>query len=244
MNADNNFRWKVVPISPKQKLDVREEDLFGDFRLCETYRGGGGYDKFPEICERRLGKKLHKQFIVQLRGCNLECPYCYVTQEGIWGQANLYTSQQLVDNFLLSKQEIFHLMGGAPALYLTKWKELLKIFHKDKVFHSDFLLSEFPYKLETLLEIAKFTNTLFAVSIKGTNRLNYKVNTGKDFNESLILANLDLLIKAKINFYITFTGISAIEREVYKDKLKIIFGETILKDSFDIDLINYRALEI
>ena len=46
--------WKVVPICDYQKLDVRPEDLLdsGDFRKCETYRGGGGYDQFPKICKK------------------------------------------------------------------------------------------------------------------------------------------------------------------------------------------------
>ncbi len=62
------MQWKVVPISKGQKKDVRKEDLLeGEhFRKCSTYRGGGGYDKFPEYCEKILGVRHSEQFIVQL----------------------------------------------------------------------------------------------------------------------------------------------------------------------------------
>jgi hypothetical protein len=44
-------KWKVVPLSPGQLLDVRPEDILNDghFRRCNTYRGGGGYDQFPRL---------------------------------------------------------------------------------------------------------------------------------------------------------------------------------------------------
>jgi hypothetical protein len=72
-STKQDFKWKVVPISKYQQLDVNHLVLLdgGAFRKCNTYKGGGGYDQFPAICERRLGKRLHQQFIVQLYGCNL-----------------------------------------------------------------------------------------------------------------------------------------------------------------------------
>jgi len=93
--------WMVCPIQGRQLRDVREEGLFGDFRLCNTYRGGGGYDQFPKIYSGRHGikedKTLGRQFVVQLYGCPLECPYCYVTRDGIFGKTKAYTTEQLVE---------------------------------------------------------------------------------------------------------------------------------------------------
>ncbi len=82
--------WKVVPLSEGQLQDVNPKDILEDglYRMCNSYKGGGGYDKFPDFVQHfyRLEKdKYSKQFIVQLFGCNLDCPYCYVTREGVWG---------------------------------------------------------------------------------------------------------------------------------------------------------------
>ena len=85
------YKWKVCPIQGRQLKDVRKEDLWADFRFCNTYRGGGGYDKFPEIAKKRgmtCKGDIGLQFVVQLYGCTLACPYCYVTADGIWGLRN------------------------------------------------------------------------------------------------------------------------------------------------------------
>ena len=71
--------WPVVPLCKAQLEDVNPLDVLngGLYRRCNTYKGGGGYDKFPEIWERRLGKgetKLNDQFVVQVQGCPLHCP--------------------------------------------------------------------------------------------------------------------------------------------------------------------------
>jgi organic radical activating enzyme len=235
--------WRVVPICDYQKLDVRPDDLLnnGLFRKCETYRGGGGYDQFPAICEKRLGKRAHAQFIVQLYGCNLDCPYCYVTRSGVWGQSIEQSTQQLVAAFQDSGQEVFHLMGGAPALYLDQWPELMEQLPARAVFHSDFLLTERPYEPETLKKVATFPNALFAVDIKGTTAEDYEKNTRKPFKASLFWNNLKALVEAKINFYITYTNPEEKFRPAFEYKMKYHFGSDILNDSFVIPLIDYDA---
>lgn len=112
------MKWKVCPIQGRQLKDVRKEDLFGDFRFCNTYRGGGGYDKFPKIAKKRgftCRGDMSTQFVVQLYGCNLCCPYCYVTKDGIWGSYELYTSEQLLGAYgrayIARQPGVFHLMG-------------------------------------------------------------------------------------------------------------------------------------
>ena len=82
------IEWPVVPVCKAQRKDVRPEDILhgGLFRLCDTYRGGGGYDQFNAIYEKCFGKKVNPtQFVVQLKGCPLNCDYCYVTNEGVSG---------------------------------------------------------------------------------------------------------------------------------------------------------------
>ena len=216
--------WKVVPICDAQKLDVNEEDLLNDglFRKCDTYKAGGGYDRFPDIYEKRFGYKPNAtQFVVQLYGCVLECNYCYVTNEGIWGCPKTLTTIELMKYYKESGLEIFHLMGGAPGMYLKHWKD---IHDRVRIFHSDFLLVEGVYEPE------------WVDGLKGLHVVNFK-----DFVEytEQHLWNLDLLVDADINFYITFTGEPKMEQPLI-DR----YGRNILKDSFHIDInYNYEALK-
>ena len=128
-------KWKVVPLCTRQRRDVNPKDIIsgGLFRFCNSYKSGGGYDKFPEIYERRFGvpsNDLGMQFVVQLYGCSMDCPYCYVTKDGICGNYVEMSSREFVEAFELSRLysnncRIFHLMGGAPALYLNDWEHII-----------------------------------------------------------------------------------------------------------------------
>jgi uncharacterized Fe-S cluster-containing radical SAM superfamily protein len=242
--------WKVCPIQGRQLKDVREEDLFRDFRICNTYRGGGGYDQFPYIAEKRgLTKDLigdvGKQFVVQLYGCHLACPYCYVTQDGIFGEYKNYTSAQLslasFDAWVEHDAGVFHLMGGAPALYHQQWHELLDVLDPNTIFHSDLLLTEKPYELNTL-RMANRKNALYAVNIKGTPKTHYK-NTGRKLDEKLFWSNLDKVVESGMNFYITTTK-PDFDTPSFLESIDDRYPEkNILEDSFFINLINYEALK-
>lgn len=247
---ESQTRWKVVPLSSGQLLDVRPEDILedGHFRKCSAYRGGGGYDQFPYICEKRLGERLSEQFIVQLFGCNLDCPYCYVTRAGVWGQSVSKTTKELVDAFVRSDQEIFHLMGGAPALYIQHWPKLIaQLLERcpEAVFHSDLMLTEKTYPRETLQQISPL-NTLFAVDIKGLDQEEHMRNTRKPFLEDRFWENLVRIEEAELNYYFTFTNISEDNQSKFWTDCSKIFGSGfVLKyigDCFSIDLIEYEAL--
>jgi uncharacterized Fe-S cluster-containing radical SAM superfamily protein len=229
-------QWKVVPISENQKLDVRPDDLLnnGHFRKCSTYRGGGGYDKFPEICYMWYSKRYSEQFVVQLYGCHLDCYYCYVTRAGVWGKPVLYSTDELINAFLDSEQQIFHLMGGAPALQIEYWPELIKalsIKAPDAVFHSDLLLTEFDYSEDVLAEIAEQNNVLLAISIKGIIPEEHLVNTRKSLDEDLLQRNLMRVLNSHIPCYLTFTAIS--------EECKIYFLNKVIHSCLVIDDLNY-----
>lgn len=237
--------WKVCPIQGRQLKDVRPEDLYGDFRLCNTYRGGGGYDQFPGIYKKRKAASpegLNKQFVVQLFGCPLDCPYCYVTRDGIFGKSAIYTSTELVRIFHESGQKIFHLMGGAPALYLEKWNDIVSRLEDDDIFHSDLLLIEKLYDYDWLARIAK-ENVLLAVDIKGVTPEDFKKNTGRDLYEELFWRNFDTVVKSGVDFYLTFTNPALSYIEEFKETLIKRYGEWVLDDSFTINLIEYEALK-
>lgn len=135
-------------------------------------------------------------------------------------------------------------MGGAPAIYLDQWPELIGLLSPTAVFHSDFLLTEHEYSNETLAQIAllqKYRRCLFAVDIKGVTPEDYERNTRKPFKHRLFWDNLKKLWDHQINFYITYTNPDEEYRPAFEYRLKYNFGGDILKDSFVIPLIEYDA---
>lgn len=249
---DPKKNWKVVPLSKGQLLDVRKEDILngGLYRSCDVKRGGGGYDQFSEICMKRLGWKAQHQFVVQLFGCNLDCPYCYVTREGVWGKYEQVSTVQLVDAFMESNLQVFHLMGGAPALSIGRWPELigelvsrhklLELQHKKWVFHSDMMLTEVDYPPDVLqyLKCAR-EHVLIAVNIKGYDDKEWMSNTRKHPNWKRFARNLRTLSFTGIPFYITFTNVS--QKNIRRFRIENQHLSSI--ESFDIDLIDYNAVK-
>jgi len=248
------YKWKVCPIQGRQLKDVREEDIFHDFRICDTYRGGGGYDQFPEIVMKRLGPwrlerlrgNIAKQFVVQLRGCHLNCPYCYVTSDGIRGKFSEYTSTKLVMvEFIRANHKyncgVFHLMGGSPALYIEYWHKILDILPPIFIFHSDMLLTE---KVYPNLSKLRRTNAVYAVNIKGVTDEDYFRNTGHKIVWRTFWANFDNLVFSGLQFYVTFTNPDVKNLDAFKRDIIDRYGDWVLEDSFVIDLIEYDALKV
>lgn len=283
------FRFPVMPLCTQQLKDIDPQDIiYSDivntassfvrkpiFRVCKTYKAGGGYDKFAQIyidrCFRDAmpsrnllyyqitGKTrlytdsdlqemvyiqniLNTQFVVQLQGCPLHCPYCYVTTAGIQpkNEAMLFNTEELVNAYLRLKTNsmhsvhcgVFHLMGGAPALYLPYWRHIGNKIQSTQyaVFHSDFLLCESLYEVRHLQKLPG----LHAVSFKED-----QIYT--QAQRDLLFKNLQALVDNNVNFYITFTG-----EPHYYDKIRKHFGsdaDYILRDSFEIPIRHYKALE-
>ncbi len=249
------YYWQVVPICEAQLKDVREEDLIEDgvYRKCDIYRGGGGYDRFgAHFFNHYEYEPDPVQFVVQLYGCNLACPYCYVTRAGIWGDYICVDTQRLVRDFLDTGLEVFHLMGGAPGLQLEHWKELVDILPEGVIFHSDLVLTENDYSLRTLNELAgSRAKVLLAVNVKGTNTKEWERLTGRKPRWDRFWNNLNTLIVSEVPMYITFTGLVpiAIERfwiMWYARTFSSREHDAIrkLKESADsINIIDYEALK-
>lgn len=255
------YKFKVCPVQGRQLLDVRKEDIFEDFRICDTYRGGGGYDQLPAIIRKRsiAGRditnriiegypvpNIGKQFVVQLYGCHLRCPYCYVTRDGIFGESVEYTDVEMMNSFLLAKEKhnvgVFHLMGGAPALYMKHWKSILYRLPSYIIFTSDLLLTENVYD-KGELNILNTPNSIYAVNIKGLTNKNYKENTGREIDWGVFWVNLERVVDSGINFYLTFTNPDLYYMDYFTTKLKRLFGDDIMEDSFVIDLKRYEAIK-
>lgn len=244
--------FKVVRLSEGQLHDVRPDDVLADgwFRLCETYRGGGGYDLFPDIARRRLGYAHHRQFVVQLLGCHLDCPYCYVTREGVWGEHRRFSARELVAAFIDAFHEhgttVFHLMGGAPALSMKHWPSLISEFEAKApagcAFHSDLLLTEGIYDADTLRAISR-PQCLYAADVKGLTPEEHLRNTRKPFDEALFWENLDKLERVGMPYYLTFTAVG--DPEPFWQRFQRLYPGTYAtrrSEAFTIDLIDYDAL--
>jgi pyruvate-formate lyase-activating enzyme len=233
-------KWTVVPLCKQQLLDIQPEDVLGDFRLCDVYRAGGGYDKFPQIYMNRFKKSINpKQFVVQLRGCHLCCPYCYVTKDGVWGEPREYTTAQLVDAYRSSGVDVFHLMGGSPALYLQHWGSIIQSI--DGIFHSDLLCTEQEYQTDWLQRINR-PKCLYAVNVKGVTSSDHLRNTGRPIYWRLFWRNLERVCTLNVPFYLTFTNPDMNHYAEFRVKLVKRFGEQVLNDSFIINIVNYNAL--
>lgn len=247
-----SYQWPIVPLSKGQLLDINPDDILADghFRMCNIYKGGGGYDKFPEIAKGLWGSSdYNRQFIVQLYGCNLDCPYCYVAREGVWGSTVKYTSEQLVEIFNKTNGNVFHLMGGAPALKMNYWPGLLReleaIGKEGWIFHSDLMLTEREYTKESLRAITH-DNALYAVNVKGVTQESFLRNTRKNLDFHRFWKNLGLLVESYVQCYFTFTGLPPDEISSFWDMFAVSFGpeiyEVYMETSYFIPIIEYEAM--
>lgn len=241
------YAWNVVPLCEKQLRDVNPKDVLngGLYRHWDS-DSSNCVDKFEDIFNRRFGtfEKLNDHFVVQLKGCPFHCPYCYVTPDGIHSEAQKVTTAQLVSDFTDTCYPVFHLTGGAPALYLKHWAGLAFALPEYAIFRSDFLLMEGEYSKEACLALSRHRRNLHAVSIKGWGKDEFRRNTGGvEFNKKLVWRNFETLLETNIQFFITFTGMSDESIETAKADLEKWFGKNILNDSFSIDIVHYNALD-
>lgn len=236
--------YPIVPLCEKQLRDVKESDriAYKDkivARTCVIDKAGGGYDQFRQIYQKRYKRDTgNRHVIFQVRGCTLSCPWCYVTEQGVWGKPVDLTCDDIVnilETIVPDDIVVFHLMGGASALYLDRWRLLMAALPSKYVFHSDFLLNESLYDKEILQDIVSIrkNSQLHAVSIKPFGKLS-----------RLQLENLSLLYETGINFYITFTEMNPDQIEKIRTQC-VCFGLPlgIFEDSFVIPLKHYKALE-
>jgi len=77
-------------------------------------------------------------------------------------------------------------MGGAPAIYLDRWYEIIKPLAPNEIFHSNLMLVERDYKPEHL-ELLGNDNVLSAVNIKGVTPEDFERNTNTKLNETLLV---------------------------------------------------------
>lgn len=257
-------KLSIMPVGKVQSTDIRDEHKFGYFRICASYKDPNhkkGYDKFPDFATIKFGGNpsfWNYHLIVQLRGCPLKCPYCYVDDEGIEGLTPInLTPEELVlkakkilndDNRL----NVFHLMGGAPGLYIRFWSEILDVMNKvnlNKVlFHSDIILVE-PEIVNSfylnLKKIKNFKNHLIAVCVKGITDENLIENTGiKNLKYYKYFENLNNVISTGINYYITLINPDVKELPNFLDSLIKNWGANIINKIQILQIKPYNVTQL
>jgi hypothetical protein len=161
----------------------------------------------------------------------------------VFGKYVEYSSEQLVDEFLRATQcGVFHLMGGAPALYIYDWPDLLKKFPSQYIFHSDLMLSDRVYT-DVIIQNINRRNTIYAVNIKGITDENYYNNTGCKPDWDKMWSNLDTIVDNNLNFYLTFTNPDLSYYDEFVRQLMTTYDRRIMDDSFIINLVDYDALK-
>jgi len=104
--------------------------------------------------------------------CNLECPYCYVKQDG--RDMSDKTYQKMNDTFLKMLETgekdaiIYRLAGGEPLLVFDKWKPHMEYFlEKVKNRGVVVIVTNLTTLTDEMLEWAKDKRVNFSVSLDG-----------------------------------------------------------------------------
>lgn len=244
----------IAKIGKIQKIDIERSSgiVFYDdvVRICTVVKDKKAHDNRGDKSPFRMAKifggnwqDYNNHFIVQVAGCPLKCPYCYVDNL----KADLLmTAKELVSRFIKFKKEtepkfniklkVLHFMGGAPAIYCEFWKELRNSLDKkglkDIILFSDVILVENYFFKNKPWKFLKLHHFILTGCLKGTNKDNFIKNTGYDlFQQSL--KELKNYLSAK-NFYLTLIGFDA------KNLLEIY--KIIPKDKIDfLNIINYEV---
>ncbi len=244
----------IAKIGKTQKIDVEKSSgiVFHDniARICTVVKDKEAHDDRGDKSPYRMAEifggdwqDYDNHFIVQVAGCPLNCPYCYV--DNLKADLSM-NADELVDKFIEFKKKVepkfniklkvFHFMGGAPAIHCEFWKELRDSLDKkglkDTVLFSDVILVENRFLKNKPWEFLNLHHFILTGCLKGTSKENFIKNTGSDlFQESL--KELDNYLSAK-NFYLTLIGFDE------KDLSKIY--KIIPKDRIDfLSIINYEV---
>jgi len=213
----------IAKIGELQRLDLEQSSgivYYDDFaRVCTVGKFDRGIgDQSPHRMSKLFGgdwQYYNNQFIIQVAGCPLDCSYCYVD--------NLRPDALVNARFLVGKfQEfriavfeqfgeflnVFHFMGGAPAVYCEFWPELREELYRQSlgevILFSNAVLVEGLTHQVSPWHYMGTPQLIVEGCLKGSNRENFKQNTGRDlFNQATLELVKYLPYK---NFYLTLIG--------------------------------------
>jgi uncharacterized Fe-S cluster-containing radical SAM superfamily protein len=239
----------IAALGPLQKIDIENSSgiVFydDDARICTVIKQPESKDERGDKSPFRMAnlfggnwQDYNNHFIVQVSGCPLSCPYCYVDN---LKPDRFYTSKELVNKFIHFKKQfnninVFHLMGGAPGVFCSVWPDLRSeldlsgstdvILFSDVIFVEEFFFNKKPW------DFLNIKNFLLTGCLKGTNRKNFFDNTKHDLFENA-LNELKHYIDYS-NFYLSLIN--------YDENDLVNIYKIIDKDRIDfLKIINYEV---
>lgn len=239
-----------VPISKigeLQRKDIEDSSgivLYDDYaRICTVVKPNGGIgDRSPYRMAEMFGgewQDYNNQYVIQVAGCPLDCPYCYVDN---LEEDTYWTAVSVVENFLAFRWQfraeyheslkVLHFMGGAPGIYCAFWPELRAEMDlcglENVILFTNVILVE--WRLRGVLPWHFMTLHNFVVEgcLKGTSRKNFIRNTRCDLFEDAV-SELREYVPYE-NFYLTLInydkdGLSRVYRLI--DDQRVDFLEVV-----------------
>lgn len=197
---------KLAKIGPIQTIDVEKsgQEMHNDYaRTCTVMQGSPPKSDIGDTVPRTIAKRYgtnplyknplywNRHFIVQVAGCPLQCPYCYLDN---LTEGEHIAIETMVDWYITFRARakdlnVFHLMGGCPGAYAPLWPDIRRELDErgleDTVLLSDvILLEDLIYDVSPWKFIPE--RSIIVLSIKGTSFFNYYANTGTNlFPESM-----------------------------------------------------------
>ncbi len=223
---NENMMIPISKIGPVQLRDVENSTglVYHDeyYRLCEVVKSDKAFDNRGDCSPYRMAslfggdwRDYNYHFIVQVAGCPLSCPYCYVDNFKIDLQISIAA---LVNDFVEFREmirslysidvRVFHLMGGAPAVYAECWPEIRHALdalgQEDVILFSDVVFVENRYFGKQPWDYLGLDMFVLTGCLKGVNDKNFYLNTGRDMFDTA-LAEMSNYVDAD-NFYLCLIG--------------------------------------
>lgn len=221
------MRVPISKIGELQKIDIENDRdqnglvCYDDYaRVCTVFTGTRRDigDRSPFRMAELFGgswQDYNHHYVIQLAGCPLDCPYCYVDNL----EANTYFSAvSLVESYKAVRFEastkfgvslkVLHVMGGAPAVYCEFWPKLRMELDEQGlddviIFSNVILVENWFHGVEPWLYM-NIQNFIVEGCLKGTNRKNFIRNTGHDLFGAAVRELFHYI--PYYNFYLTLIG--------------------------------------
>lgn len=281
--TDIQKRTAVIENFLRTKIDVKpfEDENFNwanEEKIMEAMATGFDMPSWAlyalegirELDERL--KPYTEVFIYQLKGCNLQCQYCFVDDSNKDGKINngarYFSIVEIVDEFEDENERRqsegrlplrrIRASGGEPTLIVEQWIQLLEELEKRKLTNKIHLQSDTNlttgHFINELMEkgeldknifykIAEYKNFGLLCSFKGTDRINFQENTG--IHPRFFdeqIYSFKKLTKSGINAYPFFYNPNPDSLEIFLNKLANEVSEEIYLKSWIFPLKVYEPV--
>jgi len=129
---------KALSDSKKERGEFKPVDFSDLYSINNALKDDNAFDMpywaFQTLSQKPTIQDCSRTFISQLKGCNLNCPWCYVddisknSKQG--NGADFFSMQQIRNSFLqeIKNQAVYKLRpsGGEPTLAIEQWIETLR----------------------------------------------------------------------------------------------------------------------